>query len=111
VVKKPTSPAEEPRKIVVHRGGVSEPAAQIVPGMSIDEANRQRQESEDLLAAANSDLKKLADRHLSTSQQETIDQINHYMEVSRAALNDGDIQRAHTLAQKAQLLADDLVEH
>jgi hypothetical protein len=101
---------EEPRKIVIHRGGASEPVAQIIPGMSLEEARRQRQESEDLLAAADSDIKKLADRHLNSSQLETVSQIHHFMEVARAALKDGDIQRAHTLAQKAQLLSDDLLK-
>ena len=85
--------------------------AQIVPGMPLEEAQRQRQQSEDLLAAAESDLKTLASRNLNSSQQETVSQIRHYMDVAREALKDGDIQRAHTLAQKAELLSNDLVKH
>jgi len=107
----PPAGTEEPRKIVVHRGGVREPVAQIIPGMSVEEARRQRQESEDLLVAADSDLKKLVDRNLNSNQQETVSQIRHFMEVARTALQDGDVRRAHTLAQKAQLLSDDLVKH
>jgi hypothetical protein len=30
---------------------------------------------------------------------------------ARSALKDGDTQRAHTLASKAQLLSDDLAKH
>jgi hypothetical protein len=101
----------EPHKIVIRRGGVSEPATQIIPGMTLEESNRQRQQAQDLLAAADSDLKKLADRNLNPSQQETVSQIHHYMDVARSALDEGDFQRAHTLAQKAQLLSDDLVKH
>jgi len=104
------APEGEPRKVVIHRGGVSEPVAQIIPGMTMEEARRQRQETQDLLTAADSDLKKLAARALNSSQQETVSQIRHYMDVARTALTDGDIQRAHTLAQKAQLLSDDLVQ-
>ncbi len=101
----------EPRKIVIHRGGASEPVTQIIPGMTLEESNRLRQQAQDLLAAADSDLKKLAIRDLNSSQQETVSQIRHYIDVARSALGEGDIQRAHTLAQKAQLLCDDLVTH
>ncbi|HUM05183.1 MAG TPA: hypothetical protein VLT90_06965 [Terriglobales bacterium] len=112
--RKPIEPAPaegEHRKIVINRGGVSEPVTQIIPGMTLEESKRQRQEAQDLLATAESDLKKLADRELNSKQKETVSQIQHYMEVARSALGDGDIQRAHTLAQKAQLLSDDLVKH
>ena len=104
------APESEPRKIVIHRGGTSEPVAQIIPGMTREEAQRQREESEDLLTAADANVRTLAARNLNSDQQEVVSQIRHYMNVAYAALNDGDIQRAHTLAQKAQLLADDLVK-
>ena len=97
--------------MVIHRGGVSEPATQIIPGMSAEESNRERQQTQDLLAAVESDLKKLAARSLNSGQQETVSQIQHYTDVARTALQEGDIQRAHTLARKAQLLSDDLVKH
>ena len=100
-----------PRKRIIRRGGVSEPTTQIIPGMTLDQSNRLRQEAQDLLTAADSDLKKLASRSLNVNQQETVSQIHHYMDIARSALVDGDIERAHTLAQKAQLLSDDLVKH
>jgi hypothetical protein len=101
----------EPRKIVIRRGGVTEPVTQIIPGMTLDESNRLRQEAKDLLTTADSDLKKLASRNLNLNQQETVSQIHHYMDIARSALGDGDIERAHTVARKAQLLSDDLVKH
>ena len=101
----------ETRKVEIRRGGVSEPVTQIIPGMSLEDSNRQRQEAEDLLTAAASDLKNLASRSLNSNQQEVVSQIRHYMDVARSALSDGDIQRAHRLAQKAQLLSDDLMKH
>ncbi len=110
--RKRTSPAPDsgPRKIVVREGGASEPAAQIVPGMTPAEATRQRQNAERLLGSAGGQLKQLADRTLDAQQQETVGQIRNYMEGARSALKEGDVQRASTLAEKAHLLAEDLVK-
>jgi len=102
---------DEPRKIVIHRGGTSEPITQILPGMSQEEADRQRDSAEQLLVAAESGLKELAVRTLNTNQQETVIQVRHYMDIARSALKGNDIQRAHTLALKAYLLSDDLLKH
>ena len=107
---RPLAAENEPRKIVIHRGGTSEPVAQILPGMTLEEANRQRESSEQLLAAAETSLRQLAYRPIDTKKQDTIVQIRQYMDAARAALKDSDPQRAHTLAQKAYLLSDDLVK-
>ena len=101
----------EPRKIVIHRGGVGEPVTQILPGISQEEADRQRESAEQLLAAAESSLKELATRSLNVQQQETVVQVRQYVGVARSALKESDTQRAHTLALKAYLLSDDLVKH
>ena len=37
-------------------------------------------------------------------------QIHNYMDGARAALHEGDVRRASTLAEKAHLLAEDLVK-
>ena len=111
--RKRTTPAPDsgPRRIVVREGGASEPAAQIVPGMPPAEAARQRQNAENLLGSTGDQLKQLAGRTLDAQQQETVGQIRNYMEGARAALKEGDVQRASTLAEKGHLLADDLVKH
>ncbi len=103
--------AGEPRKIVVHQGGASEPIAQIVPGITQEEASHQRESAERLLASAESHLKQIAARSLTQTQQEMVIQIRQYMDGARSALKENDTQRAHTLAQKAYLLSDDLVGH
>jgi len=105
------APAGEPRKIVVREGGAIEPPAQIMPGLAPQEADQQRQHAVELLASAEGNLKQLAGRTLDSRQQETVAQVHNYVEGARSALKDGDAQRAHTLALKAQLLADDLVKH
>jgi hypothetical protein len=107
---KPT-PAGQPRKIVVREGGAIEPSAQIVPGLTPQEADQQRQHAVEMLASTEEKLKQLSGRILDSRQQETVAQIHNYTDGARSALRDGDTQRAHTLALKAHLLADDLVKH
>ncbi len=107
------TPAPEggPRKIVVREGGASEPAARIVPGMTAEEAARERQNAQELLSSTDDQLKRLADRPLGAQQQETVGQIHNYMTGARGALQEGDVSRARTLAEKAHLLSDDLLKH
>jgi hypothetical protein len=111
--RKRAAPAQSggPRKIMVREGGASEPAAQIAPDMTPAEAAHQRQNAERLLGSADDQLKLLAGRTLDARQQETVGQIRNYMGGARSALQEGDLRRANTLAQKAHLLADDLVKH
>jgi hypothetical protein len=111
--RKRTAPTADgaPRKIVVREGGASEPAQQIVPGMTPVEATRQRQDAEQWLASTGERLKQLAGRTLDPRQQETVGQIRNYRDGARAALREGDVRRASTLAQKGYLLAEDLVKH
>jgi hypothetical protein len=96
---------------VVREGGANEPTAQIVPGMTPAEAARQRQNAEQLLGVTDEQLKQLAERTLSAPQQQTVGQIRNYMDGARSALKEGDVRRASTLAEKAHLLAEDLVKH
>jgi len=53
-------------------------------------------------------LKKLSGQQLSTAQQATVTQIRQFVDQSKAALTAGDVERAQTLAWKAQVLSDDL---
>jgi hypothetical protein len=107
----PPAPEGAPRKIVVREGGAKEPAAQIAPGMTPVEATRQRHNAEQWLASADDQLKQLAGRALDARQQEMAGQIRNYMDGARSALKEGDVHRANTLAEKAHLLAEDLVRH
>jgi cytoskeletal protein RodZ len=100
-----------PRKVVVREGGADEPTAQIVTGMAPEEANRKRQAAEQLLKATDATVKRTAPGPVDAQRQETVSQIHNYMQGARAALKEGDISRGHTLAVKANLLADDLARH
>jgi hypothetical protein len=104
-------PEDRPKKVVVRQGGTSEPAAQIAPGMTPAEALRQRQNAEQLLAATDDQLQMLAAGPVDARRQETMGQIRNYIVHARSALKEGDLRRANTLAEKAHLLSDDLVEH
>jgi len=112
ITKRPSrtsSSAAAPRKIVVRRGGAKEPATQIAPGMTPAEAARERQNAEQWLRSTGDQLPQLEvlpDVH----QQETVVQIRNYMDGARSALQEGDVRRASTLAEKAHLLAEDLLK-
>ncbi len=113
IAKRPAAPPSDggPRKIVVREGGVDEPTAQIVTGINPAEAARERNEAQLVLQTTAEVLKEIAPRQLDTGQQETLSQIHNYMNVANSALREGDISRAHTLAEKAALLANDLARH
>ena len=96
---------------MVRQGGASEPAALIAPDIPPAEAIRARQSAERLLGATGDQLKQLAGRTLDAPQLETVAQIRNYMNGARSALQEGDVRRASTLAQKAHLLSEDLVKH
>jgi hypothetical protein len=107
----PPVPDGGPRRIVVREGGAKEPAAQIAPGLTPVEATRQRQNADQLLVYTDGQLKLLTERTLNAREQETVLQIRNYADGARSALKEGDVRRANTLAEKARLLAEDLVKH
>jgi hypothetical protein len=77
--------------------------------MTPAEAARERQNAEQWLRSTGDHLPQLEvlpDVH----QQETVVQIRNYMDGARSALQEGDVRRASTLAEKAHLLAEDLLK-
>ena len=105
-----TAPTKSgPTKTVVRNGGTSDPTVDLSPGMSPQQASNQTESTKQLLATSDANLKKITGRQLSPSQQDTVKQINNYMDQAKAAEKVGDVQRAHNLAVKASLLSADLV--
>ena len=106
-----TTPAarSDPTKNVVRNGGADDPIVDLSPGLSRQQASSQTESTNQLLAASNANLKKIVGRQLSPSQQDTVKQINSYMDQAKKAESAGDVQRAHNLAVKASLLSADLV--
>lgn len=63
-----------------------------------------------MLGTTDANLKQIAGRQLSATQQDMVNQIRQFMDQSKAAVVDGDLERARTLAWKAQLLSEELVK-
>lgn len=105
-----TTSTATPEKKVVRNGGTADPAVQLAPGMSAEQASSQRQNTTQLLAATDANLKRISSRSMNPSQQASVSQIRKYMEQAKAAEQAGDVQRAQNLASKALLLSDDLAK-
>lgn len=97
-----------PKKVIVRQGGISEPSIQLV-GPSGGPSSTDRDAVNQTLDSTESNLKQLAGRALTTQQQDTVTQIRQYMDQSKAAISNGELERARTLAWKAHLLSEDLV--
>jgi outer membrane biosynthesis protein TonB len=107
----PPAPTDGPTKTVVNNGGTGEPAVAISSDVSQQQASRQLGNTNGLLAQTDQNLKIVAARQLSAAQQDTVNQIESYVKQSKQASDDGDLQRAYTLANKARMLSGDLVKH
>ncbi len=105
----PTKDCPPPR-IVVRQGGTSEPAIQLAGGPTADQAAQERAGISQLLAQTDQNLKKTAGMQLTAAQQDTVTQAREFMEQSKSAMTNGDLERAHTLVWKAKLLSEDLVK-
>jgi hypothetical protein len=106
-----TDPGAGPTKKYVSNGGTNDPIVDISPGVSQQQASQQLETTNQLLATTSENLKIVESRQLNAGQEETIKQIKTYVDQSKAASVDGDVQRAYTLANKARMLSGDLVKH
>lgn len=82
---------------------------QISAEMPQNVANQRRQQTEDLLNAAEVNLKKV-NRSLTDGEQSMQRQVRNFITQSRLAIQDGDFERAYMLATKAQQLSQELVK-
>jgi len=98
-----------PHKVVVRQGGTSEPSIQLAGGAVGDQAAQQRHTANEMLGATETNLKKIAGTQLTANQQDMVNQIHQFMDQSKSAVSAGDLERARTLAWKAQLLSEELV--
>ena len=107
-VRKKATARSQSGKVVVRNGGAKGDSPQLSPGMSQEQALHQRENTAQLLATTDANLKRIAGRQLTPAQQSTLDQIHSYLRQAKAASDSGDVARAHTLAFKAHLLSDEL---
>jgi hypothetical protein len=104
----PLKPCPPPKK-VVRNGGSEEPTIQLTGGTAAEQVSRQRSIDE-LTAATEENMKKIAGRELSPTQKEMVTQIKQFIEQSKTAVASGDPEGGHDLAMKARLLSDELVK-
>jgi hypothetical protein len=98
-----------PIKVVVRQGGTTEPSIELAGSEDSSQVSRDRKAANQMLSVTQQNLKKIEGRNLTASQQDTVKQIRQFIEDSRKATTAGDLDRARTLAWKAQLLSEDLV--
>ena len=108
--RRPAGKPGAPVKVVVRNGSTHEPTVQISPTVSQQQAVQQRQNTSQLLGAAEANLKKISEQSLTAERKNIVEQIRGYIEGAKAAEKAGDMQRAQNLASKARLLSDDLVK-
>lgn len=99
-----------PPKVVVQQGGASEPSVQLAGGPPGGQASHARDTAKQMLGSTEANLKKIAGRQLTPNQQDMVNQIHQFMDQSKTAVDAGDLERARTLAWKAQLLSEELVK-
>jgi hypothetical protein len=78
-------------------------------GPTADEAARKKNAISQMLEVTDQNLKKAAGRELTSAQKDTVTQAKQFLDQSKTAITDGDLERARTLAWKAQVLSEDLV--
>lgn len=99
-----------PTQKVVKNGGAADLVVDLSP-LSLQQASQQKKSTDELLGASDANLEKMTGRQLSSNQLDTVKEVKSYLEQARKALSDGDVQRAHNLAVKANLLSAELVAH
>jgi len=106
----PSSKPCPPPKKVIRNGGSDEPTVQLTGGATAQQASIERSTTDQLNAASEENLKKLTGRQLTPTQQDMVTQIQEFMEQSKKAVAEGDLDRGHNLALKAHVLSDELVK-
>jgi len=99
-----------PSKVIVRQGGTAEPSIQLAGGTAGNQTSHERDTANQMLESTDANLKKIAGRQLTSNQQDMVSQIRQFMDQSKAAITAGDLERARTLAWKAQLLSEELVK-
>jgi len=107
IAKKPAP--EKPSRTVVEEGGTRPTGAQLSASLPHDAAIHQQFNTAQLLEATEYNLKSIT-RQLTTDEQAMVQHIRSYVQQSRDASKDGDVERAYNLALKAHLLSNELVK-
>ena len=74
--------------------------------MPSDQAQRTRDNIDQLLKDTEANLGRVKDRQLNEAQQRMADEIKNYLKQARKAQGDGDLNLAHNYAVKARQLSE-----
>lgn len=107
--KKPAPSNGTPPRIVVRQGGSSEPNIQLAGNTAGAHPADTRQTANQMLEATETNLKKMQGVQLKSSQRDMVNQVHQFVDQSKEASAAGDVDRARTLAWKAQLLSEELL--
>jgi hypothetical protein len=106
----PTAPGDQSQKTVIRNGGTNDPQVDLSPEPG-PQASKQTEATKKLLTDTDANLKKVSGRQLTESDQDTVKQIQTYMDEANEATKGGEVQRAYNLAVKAKLLSAELAKH
>jgi len=98
-----------PPKVIVRQGGTTEPSIQLAGGAAGNEAAQLRDTDNRILKSAEDNLARIAGQQLSANQQDMVNQIHQFMDEAKTAMGAGELERARTLASKAQQLSQELI--
>jgi len=99
-----------PKKVIVRQGGTTEPTIQLAGGPGGEQTPSQQDTASQLLGPTEENLKKIAGHQLTPDQQDMVNQVHQFMEQTKSAVAAGDLDRARTLAWKAQTLSEELAK-
>ncbi len=77
--------------------------------LSPAEESSYRRQTNRAIAVAEKNLQSISSSTLSVEQQDLVEKIRGFLSQSREAIRSGDWLRAHSLAQKAQVLSEELI--
>ena len=80
------------------------------PVLSAVDEQRLRADAQQRIDGAQQRLRQIDPAKLASSQQDSLQTVQSFLDKAREALQSQDVQRAFTLADKAYLLADELVK-
>jgi predicted lipid-binding transport protein (Tim44 family) len=86
------------------------PPPVLSPVLSAVDERRLRAEAQQRIDGAEQRLRQIDQAKLASSQQDSLQTVQSFLDKAREALLAQDVQRAFTLADKAYLLADDLAK-
>jgi hypothetical protein len=99
-----------PTKVIVRQGSTTEPSIQVVGGAEGSQASDERNTAIKMLETTEANLKKIEGTQLDSNQQDMVKQVHQFMDQSKSASSNGNLDQARTLAWKAQLLSEELLK-